>query len=109
MKNNNGVAFVCPYHGWVYSVDANWKIALGNYLECYHCETAHRLYSRMHSFKSLEYEVADLNRAMWARSAAATGIAGLEKPVYRIFREAPGFGGLRVHQSLCVVSRLQDG
>jgi Rieske 2Fe-2S family protein len=26
-------------HRETYSVDANWKIALGNYLECYHCET----------------------------------------------------------------------
>ncbi|SHF91614.1 Rieske 2Fe-2S family protein [Microbulbifer donghaiensis] len=79
-------------HRQSYPVDANWKIALGNYLECYHCLTAHRLYSRIHSFKSLEHEVADLNRDMWARSAAATGVADLEKSVYRIFREAPGFG-----------------
>lgn len=79
-------------HRQVYSVDANWKVALGNYLECYHCETAHRLYSRVHSFKSPEHEVAGLNRDMWARSARATGVPGLEKSVYRIFREAPGFG-----------------
>ncbi|WP_323846547.1 aromatic ring-hydroxylating dioxygenase subunit alpha [Microbulbifer magnicolonia] len=79
-------------HRQTYPVDANWKIALGNYLECYHCQTAHRLYSRIHSFKSLEHEVAELNRAMWARSAGSTGVPGLEQSLYRIFREAPAFG-----------------
>ena len=79
-------------HRETYSVDVNWKIALGNYLECYHCETAHRHYSKIHSFKDREHIVAPLNRAMWARAEASTGIADIEKSVYRMFREAPGFG-----------------
>lgn len=79
-------------HRETYSVDANWKIALGNYLECYHCETAHRAYSRVHSFKEREHVVAELNRAMWARAPAVCGIKDIEKSLYRMFREAPGFG-----------------
>ena len=79
-------------HRETYSVDANWKIALGNYLECYHCETAHRHYSKIHSFKEREHVAAPLNRAMWARAEQQTGIPDIEKSVYRMFREAPGFG-----------------
>ena len=25
-----------------YTVEANWKLAIENYLECYHCATSHR-------------------------------------------------------------------
>ena len=73
-------------HRESYPVDANWKIALGNYLECYHCETAHRPIRSAHRFKDRERVVADLNRAMWARAserhrrprhrAAVTGCSG---------------------------------
>ncbi len=79
-------------HRQTYPVEANWKIALGNYLECYHCETAHRHYSKIHSFKDREAVAAPLNRAMWARAARETGVPDIEKAVYRMFREAPGFG-----------------
>ena len=79
-------------HRETYSVDANWKIALGNYLECYHCETAHRAYSRVHTFKEREHVVAELNRAMWARAPSVCGIKDIEKSTYRMFREAPGYG-----------------
>ena len=79
-------------HRESYPVDANWKIALGNYLECYHCDTAHRAYSKIHTFKEREQVVAPINRAMWARAARETGIPDIEKATYRMFREAPGFG-----------------
>ncbi len=35
-----------------YPVPANWKLALENYLECYHCAPAHLEYSRSHTLKS---------------------------------------------------------
>lgn len=79
-------------HRETYSVDANWKIALGNYLECYHCETAHRAYSKLHTFKDREEVVAPINRAMWERAERETGVPDIEKALYRMFREAPGFG-----------------
>ena len=79
-------------HRETYSVDANWKIALGNYLECYHCDTAHRAYSKIHTFKEREHVVAPLNRAMWERAERETGVPNIEKALYRMFREAPGFG-----------------
>jgi len=38
-------------HAASYPVPANWKLALENYLECYHCAPAHKEYSRSHSLK----------------------------------------------------------
>ncbi len=32
-----------------YPIPANWKLAIENYQECYHCATAHPEYSAMHS------------------------------------------------------------
>ncbi len=38
-------------HEATYPVPANWKLALENYLECYHCAPAHQAYSQSHSLK----------------------------------------------------------
>lgn len=44
-------------HGWgrakvahqeTYSMNANWKLAVENYTECYHCQPAHQEYSKHH-------------------------------------------------------------
>jgi Rieske 2Fe-2S family protein len=35
-------------HREIYPVNANWKLAVENYMECYHCAPAHREYSRYH-------------------------------------------------------------
>ncbi|MGB5344660.1 MAG: aromatic ring-hydroxylating dioxygenase subunit alpha [Woeseia sp.] len=32
-----------------YDIAANWKLAIENYQECYHCATAHPEYARMHT------------------------------------------------------------
>ena len=34
-----------------YPIPANWKLAIENYQECYHCATAHPEYSEMHTRK----------------------------------------------------------
>lgn len=36
-------------HREVYGVDANWKLAIENYFECYHCGPAHPEFSRHHA------------------------------------------------------------
>lgn len=33
----------------VYPIAANWKLAIENYQECYHCATAHPEYAKMHT------------------------------------------------------------
>ena len=42
-----------------YPVSANWKLAVENYMECYHCGPAHEEYSRFHLYA----RPAPLNRA----------------------------------------------
>lgn len=32
-----------------YAIAANWKLAIENYVECYHCATAHPDYAKMHT------------------------------------------------------------
>ena len=32
-----------------YAISANWKLAIENYQECYHCATAHPEYAKMHT------------------------------------------------------------
>lgn len=62
-------------HEASYPVPANWKLALENYLECYHCAPSHQDYSRSHSLKDpadVEKYGADLRD----RSASAGLPAG---------------------------------
>ena len=37
-------------HRETYAVRANWKLAVENYMECYHCGPAHEEYSRFHLY-----------------------------------------------------------
>ena len=37
-------------HRETYPVTANWKLAVENYMECYHCAPAHEEYSRFHLY-----------------------------------------------------------
>ncbi|MBV9524102.1 MAG: aromatic ring-hydroxylating dioxygenase subunit alpha, partial [Alphaproteobacteria bacterium] len=34
-----------------YTIEANWKLAVENYLECYHCAPAHPEYSKLHALE----------------------------------------------------------
>ena len=60
-------------HRASYPVPANWKLAVENYLECYHCGPAHQDYARSHSLKSPQ-DMAALLGPMQHRAAEA-GIA----------------------------------
>jgi phenylpropionate dioxygenase-like ring-hydroxylating dioxygenase large terminal subunit len=70
-------------HGWAasrvahrerYAIAANWKLAVENYLECYHCAPSHPEYSRLHAIEQPAARIATLNARMIERSAAL-GIA----------------------------------
>jgi Rieske 2Fe-2S family protein len=61
-------------HRETYPVRANWKLAVENYMECYHCGPAHEEYSRFHLYARPE----PLNRAADERvraRARALGVA----------------------------------
>jgi phenylpropionate dioxygenase-like ring-hydroxylating dioxygenase large terminal subunit len=69
-------------HGWarakvahreVYSIQANWKLAIENYMECYHCKPAHVEYSKRHVYARPAKQGEQLEQA-GRRRAEALGI-----------------------------------
>jgi Rieske 2Fe-2S family protein len=61
-------------HRETYPVHANWKLAVENYMECYHCGPAHAEYSRFHLYA----RPAPLNRAADERVRARARALGVE-------------------------------
>jgi len=66
-------------HGWAaakvahresYSIAANWKLALENYMECYHCQPAHPEFSKRHALARPARQNEALERAGRARAEA---------------------------------------
>ena len=76
-------------HRQSYPMEANWKLAVENYTECYHCAPAHPEYSRGHSLAHPDRKTAHLYDDMFAR-APACGLS--ERQVNRIYLDATGFG-----------------
>jgi phenylpropionate dioxygenase-like ring-hydroxylating dioxygenase large terminal subunit len=60
-------------HRELYPVNANWKLAVENYMECYHCGPAHEEYSRFHLYA----RPAPLNQEADARLRARSAALGL--------------------------------
>jgi phenylpropionate dioxygenase-like ring-hydroxylating dioxygenase large terminal subunit len=65
------------HHGWAdarvahretFTMAANWKLAVENYLECYHCLPAHPEYAKLHSNDELREKVVDMTAALAART-----------------------------------------
>jgi Rieske 2Fe-2S family protein len=70
-------------HGWgnakvahreTYSMNANWKLGVENYMECYHCQPAHPQYSRHHTLARPPEQTRQMERDGRSR-AAAIGIS----------------------------------
>lgn len=53
-----------------YPVQANWKLLVENYNECYHCAPAHPEFARSHPTHMDADRMAPLNEALEARAAA---------------------------------------
>jgi phenylpropionate dioxygenase-like ring-hydroxylating dioxygenase large terminal subunit len=69
----------CGPYGWAsarvahretYPIQANWKLAVENYVECYHCAPAHPEYSKLHANEQPRARIAELNARMTERLAA---------------------------------------
>ena len=69
-------------HGWAkakvahrrrYTIQANWKLAVENYMECYHCQPAHPEFTRRHVYARPARQVESLERE-GRRRAEALGI-----------------------------------
>jgi Rieske 2Fe-2S family protein len=79
-------------HRELYRVEANWKLALENYLECYHCATSHRSYALSHSIKDISTRIAPLRAALWERSARLTGVDGVTSTSDFCYDQETAFG-----------------
>ena len=64
-------------HSANYPVAANWKLALENYMECYHCAPAHLEYSRSHSLKDPSSANIELKNCM-LKKGMDVGLSGEE-------------------------------
>jgi phenylpropionate dioxygenase-like ring-hydroxylating dioxygenase large terminal subunit len=73
------ISQTCGVYGWAdakvvhrvrYPMAANWKLAVENYVECYHCGPAHPEYSQTHVLEQPPQEIDALNDAMAARTRA---------------------------------------
>ena len=76
-------------HRQSYPIAANWKLAVENYCECYHCAPAHPEYSMGHGLAHEDSRTEELYRKVMAR-AGACGLS--DKAVNRMYLEAPAFG-----------------
>jgi Rieske 2Fe-2S family protein len=76
-------------HRQSYSIDANWKLSVENYTECYHCAPSHPEYTRGHSLAKPGARSADLMEEVMSR-AVVCGLS--EETVSRVYLDEPGFG-----------------
>jgi phenylpropionate dioxygenase-like ring-hydroxylating dioxygenase large terminal subunit len=76
-------------HRQTFPLDANWKLSLENYTECYHCAPAHPEYSKGHSLAKPEARSDDLLQQVMAR-AESCGLSG--RSVNRTYMGAEGSG-----------------
>lgn len=85
-----------------YKIKANWKFAVENYVECYHCASSHRQYAKMHTLREMWCNVEDRVMAMRSRSPDITGqTADFVRDDWQIYGNAPAFG--------CDVSHMRYG
>jgi len=98
----HGCADAKVAHREMYSIKANWKLAVENYMECYHCTPAHPEFARHHVYARPAELNIEADRAGGAR-AQALGIA---------IPNVDGYGGAREpgSESIAVMrSALHEG
>jgi len=88
-------------HRQSYPMRANWKLAVENYSECYHCAPAHPEYSRGHSLARPEEKTADLYEEILARAP----LCGLgDREVNRSYLSADAFGADFMYERYPMIS-----
>ncbi|MDX1403551.1 MAG: aromatic ring-hydroxylating dioxygenase subunit alpha [Woeseiaceae bacterium] len=70
----------------VYPIDANWKLAVENYQECYHCAPAHPEYAKLHTLMLGSKQRERIQAHMFERMAAC-GLKKIEHDY--IYAKAP--------------------
>ena len=92
-----------------YRIDANWKLCLENYLECYHCASSHRHYAKLHTLEALAHKVKPINEAMWGRAEEITGVEGIADEFYGYYNDSSAFGACSYHSRYALYEGYQSG
>ncbi|MDC0172271.1 aromatic ring-hydroxylating dioxygenase subunit alpha [Gammaproteobacteria bacterium] len=92
-----------------YRINANWKLCLENYLECYHCASSHKHYAKLHTLQALAHKVKPINEAMWARAEEATGVTGIANEYYGYYNDSASFGDCSYHSRYALYEGFQSG
>lgn len=66
-----GLARARVAHQQSYRIEANWKLAVENYCECYHCNPAHPEYAEGHGRARPDEDVAELLEKVMAKGEKA--------------------------------------
>lgn len=82
-------------HRQSYRIAANWKLAVENYSECYHCAPSHPEYSLGHGLAIPKAKFANLLKDVMGR-AEACGLSGAS--VNATYMSADGFGNDRSYE-----------
>jgi len=86
----------------MYQIDANWKLVVENYNECYHCGPAHQEYSRRHIFARPPEERVAADDAMARRDAAL----GIDLPSLQLYADGAEPGQ---ESAACFPSAMVEG
>ena len=76
-------------HRQSYTINANWKLSVENYTECYHCAPSHPEYTRGHALAKPGARSTKEMEAVMGR-AGACGLT--ERSVNCVYLDEPGFG-----------------
>ncbi|NRB71240.1 MAG: aromatic ring-hydroxylating dioxygenase subunit alpha [Xanthomonadales bacterium] len=76
-------------HRQSYPMAANWKLAVENYCECYHCAPAHPEYSRGHALADPDQKHAEAYERVH-QQAITCGLS--QRQADKNYADAPGFG-----------------
>lgn len=101
-----GLARTRVAHRQVYTIEANWKLAVENYKECYHCAPAHPEYSRAHSLAMADDIWAEEYQQLLKRGVAC----GLTDDEFDCSYERSGdFGTDRAYERYPLLRRYVTG
>jgi phenylpropionate dioxygenase-like ring-hydroxylating dioxygenase large terminal subunit len=75
-------------HSELYSIDANWKLAVENYMECYHCQPAHPEFSKRHVYA----RPAEMNEEIEYAARRRAEVLGVAVPDIDRYGCAAGLG-----------------
>ncbi len=101
-----GLANAKVAHETSYPVDANWKLAVENYTECFHCRPSHPEYSLSHSLAVPE----EKHQALWdGMDECAESIGLVTERFSRTCADSGSFGNDRMYDHYPLLDGYETG